>query len=287
MKDIIKKYFKVTETINKTKKSVNEISLRAVDTLSLSNLKNNFVKLLDDGEISKKEFDAIFSKETIKELRPYKGELMNLSDTDMGIISKDYVSDIISYIIGIKLPSASSPIAWKNAKTFVNEKLNITKELFNIPDELPEDIFVANNYKKVIHVYKNPKYHNYSVPVMEKTIYNDETTFTQLSFVVFYSDQNNLSTEDILERKESVIKEHRESFDDENNNHSNKNIWAFSHDVTEVLEVLLKEYSLDDLDFSKTLSPEGMKYRLPLLERHIHYDETEDPDYDDYLDMMF
>ena len=119
VKDIIKKYVKVTETIGKTKKSVNEISLTAIGTLSLTDLKKNFSELLQNGTLTKEEFDAIFSEKTIKELRPYKATLMGLTDKDMGIVSKDYVSDIISYIIGIKLPSASSYRAWENAKKFV------------------------------------------------------------------------------------------------------------------------------------------------------------------------
>lgn len=279
VKDIIKKYVKVTETIGKTKKSVNEISLTAIGTLSLTDLKKNFSELLQNGTLTKEEFDAIFSEKTIKELRPYKATLMGLTDKDMGIVSKDYVSDIISYIIGIKLPSASSYRAWENAKKFVENELHLTKELFDIEKELPTDVFVANNYKKVLQAHIDARNHRYDVPVMVDQIYNDEH-YLSMVLISFYHGKDTVTVEDILNEKENVIQKYKtECLDNDMDT-----IPAFVYDTRDELRALLMDYDFNSLDFSKTLSPEGKKYQLPVLEKIVKMEDA--PYDDDYLNFF-
>lgn len=167
LKELAKMYVDVCDTIKRTKSSVNEISLTAIGTLSLTDLKENFLSLAEDGVITESQYETIFSEKTVAELRPYKGTLMHLTDTDMGIVSKDYVCDIISYIIGVKLPSASSGTAWENARKFV-ESLGMTAEMVDINSVLSPAIFAANNYNTVVEANMSDKYEHFSLPVVIK-----------------------------------------------------------------------------------------------------------------------
>ena len=167
LKELAKMYVDVCATIKRTKSSVNEISLTAIGTLSLTDLKENFLSLAEDGVITESQYETIFSPKTVAELRPYKGTLMHLTDTDMGIVSKDYVCDIISYIIGVKLPSASSGTAWENARKFV-ESLGMTAEMVDINSVLSPAIFAANNYNTVVEANMSDKYEHFSLPVVIK-----------------------------------------------------------------------------------------------------------------------
>lgn len=167
LKELTKMYVDVCDTIKRTKSSVNEISLTAIDTLSLTDLKENFLSLAEDGVITESQYETIFSEKTVAELRPYKGTLMHLTDTDMGIVSKDYVCDIISYIIGVKLPSASSGTAWENARKFV-ESLGMTAEMVDINSVLSPAVFAANNYNTVVVANMSDKYEHFSLPVVIK-----------------------------------------------------------------------------------------------------------------------
>lgn len=284
-RNMVKKYLKVSETISQTKSSMNEISLTAFPTLSLTDLKKNFTALLEDGTLTQNEYDAIFSKETVNELRPYKGELMNLNDTEMGIVSREYATSIISYIIGIELPGGSMLGAKVNAKKFVENKLHMFHPLFDIWEELPIDIFIANNYKKVIR--SKIRLSDAYVPVMIDDIYNEgDRESHSLSLCMIEFPLDNGSVEDVLSKRDAIIQEYKKDFIDNDNRHINKKLLGLCYNIKDGLKDLLKNgYSLEEIDLSKTLSPQGRKYKLPVLERHFNL--KEDPYYYDYLDQIF
>lgn len=148
----------------KCRGSWNDISLNSVRTVSLTDCKREFGKLKDDGVISDEEYNAIFSDEIIKELRPYKGRLQNLDDTELGIVSKDYFSDIVSYICKVELSSASSGRAWDNAAKAVAALGLPTDdmEMFDIPGQ----VFLSNNLDNIVRSCGDDEY-----PFIEKTLW--------------------------------------------------------------------------------------------------------------------
>jgi hypothetical protein len=276
MEQIIKKYMAVTDAIDRTTSSVNEISLSAIGTLSLNDLRTKMTELKNNNILSETEFNALFSEETIKELRPYKGTLCGLTDTNEGIISKDYLSDILSFIIGIKLPSASSETAWHNAEKFVTTKLNPNwNKLFDIQKELPTEILIANNYEKFLLSEINNKYKNYGIPIKRTEIYEDSST-TEI-IVLKTNAYEPMTPEKILKIKDKIIEEYKKNKDEEN-------YWSFSITTPDVLKSLLRNNSIQEINLSPTLSTYGKTHQIPTAEFKI---EIDDDDYYKYYRMMF
>ena len=136
--------------------------------------------------------------------------------------------------------------------------------LFDIDRELPIDVFVANNYEKVLTYHMNPDYHNYSIPAMEQEVADGKIYYKQLILVAFYWDKENVSVKDIMAVKDKVLQEYEKKLD---TNSDNPQIWASWENLTRLLKTLTKQYSLSTIDFSSTIKPENEKYRLPLFQR--------------------
>lgn len=264
-----KKYLDIKSAIDTANGSVNEISLSAVETRSLTSLKENFQQLFNVGIITENEFNSIFSDATIAELRPYKGRLVGLVDEDMGIISKDYFSDIVSYIIGWKLPSISTKVAWGHAKEFVDKLGFDTSTLLDVKAILSLDVFLANNYDLVLETEINRKYSTARFPVFVKTHYVEdgtEDTYESYSFIEFHLDNIDITVPElkqIVDKKlaevgklDKTIFEKGSAFDGMYEIH----FWTF-------LEELKK--NITRLDLSDEYTEYGKLHKLPLFESRI------------------
>ena len=273
LKELAKMYVEVCTAIKRTKSSVNEISLTAIGTLSLTDLKENFLSLVEDGVITESQYETIFSEKTVAELRPYKGTLMHLTDTDMGIVSKDYVCDIISYIVGVKLPSASSSIAWGNARKFV-ESLGMTAEMVDINSVLSPAVFAANNYNTVIEANMSDKYEHFSLPVVIK---EEEDCVMMLEY---------RTSETFWKAAERQRKEldagNPKGF-----------VFSFVKNTLGIIEDIAWRGSefVESLDFSTELTENGKNNRIPIFSRVDVFGEKypddsmfEDDYYDEYDD---
>ena len=247
LKELAKMYVEVCVAIKRTKSSINEISLTAIGTLSLTDLKEKFLELAESGVITKSQYETIFSEKTVAELRPYKGTLMHLTDTDMGIVSKDYVCDILSYIIGVKLPSASSGAAWENARKFV-ESLGMTAEIVDINSVLSPAVFAANNYNTVIETKMSDKYEHFSLPVVIK---EEEDCVMMLEY---------RTSETLWEAAERQRKEL-------NAGNPKGFVFSFVKNTLGLIEDVAWHGSefVESLDFSTELTEEGKNNRIPVF----------------------
>ena len=273
LKELAKMYVDVCAAIKRTKSSVNEISLTAIGTLSLTDLKEKFLKLAENGVITKSQYETIFSEKTVAELRPYKGTLMHLTDTDMGIVSKDYVCDIISYIVGVKLPSASSSIAWGNARKFV-ESLGMTAEMVDINSVLSPAVFAANNYNTVVEANMSDKYEHFSLPVVIK---EEEDCVMMLEY----------RTSETLWK---AAERQRKELDAGN---PKGFVFSYVKDTLGLIEDVAWHGSefVESLDFSTELTENGKNNRIPIFSRVDVFGEKypddsmfEDDYYDEYDD---
>ena len=267
----------VKRAIDTAKGSVDEISLNAFETRSLSSLKENFQELLNDGVITEKEFNAIFSEATITELRPYKGTIMALTDTEMGIVSKDYFIDIVSYIIGFILPSMSRA-AWAKAKTLVEGLGFDTSNVVDIKSEIPLEVFIANNYDIVLESKINIKYHHVAFPVRTKITFvncTEEYIKEGFDFVeIPIEDDSTLDTiKNLVETKIESVRKLEDTIFNENAG------IAFIYDVSYWgLLTDLKDY-IAKVDFSTSYTEYGLKHQLPIFESR---EEIDPPYYDEY-----
>lgn len=221
--------------------------MTAIGTLSLTDLKEKFLELAESGVITKSQYETIFSEKTVAELRPYKGTLMHLTDTDMGIVSKDYVCDILSYIIGVKLPSASSSTAWENARKFV-ESLGMTAEMVDINSVLSPAVFAANNYNTVIETKMSDKYEHFSLPVVIK---EEENCVMMLEY---------RTSETLWKAAEKQKKEldagNPKGF-----------VFSYVENTLSLIEGIAWHGSefVESLDFSTELTEEGKNNRIPVF----------------------
>lgn len=264
-----KKYLDIKSAIDTAKGSVNEISLSAVETRSLTSLKENFQQLFDVGIITENEFNSIFSDATIAELRPYKGRLVGLVDEDMGIISKDYFSDIVSYIIGWKLPSISTKVAWGHAKEFVDKLGFDTFTLLDVKAILSLDVFLANNYDLVLETEINRKYSTARFPVFVKTHYVEdgtEDTYESYSFIGLHLDNIDIT---VPELKQIVDKKVEEVGKLDDTIFEKGSVFAGMYDIHywDLLESLKK--NITRLDLSDEYTEYGKLHKLPLFESRI------------------
>lgn len=273
---LIKKCFRIQEAIQKSIGDKWEMDFPMYPALKLSKLKKNFLLLLEEGTITQNEYDAILSEETINKLRyPYHNEFITMMDIDNDIVFKDYISAIISYIIGIRIPGICNESAWKNAKRFVEDNLHITThQLLDIYEEFPIDIFVANNYRKVVRSRMRPKYNSWPVPVIVKTIHEGEDDYSSstldLEMIDFYWDEYNVTVDDIVEKKDAIINKYDKDYLNGNKGRGyfDKELSSYYCSIEDILRGLLNyEFSAEELNYSKTLSPEGEKYKLTVLER--------------------
>lgn len=269
-----KKYLDINSAIDTAKGSVNEISLSAVETRSLTSLKENFQQLFDDGIITENEFNSIFSDATIAELRPYKGRLVGLVDEDMGIVSKDYFSDIVSYIIGWKLPSISTKVAWGHAKEFVDTLGFDTSTLLDVKAILSLDVFLANNYDLVLETEINRKYSTARFPVFVKTHYVEdgtEDTYESYSFIEFHLDNVDITVPElkqIVDKKLAEVGKLDETIFEKNS------VFDGMYDIHywDLLESLKK--NITRLDLSDDYTEYGKLHTLPLFESRIVVEPT-------------
>lgn len=273
LKELAKMYVEVCVAIKRTKSSINEISLTAIGTLSLTDLKEKFLELAESGVITKSQYETIFSEKTVAELRPYKGTLMHLTDTDMGIVSKDYVCDIISYIVGVKLPSASSGTAWENARKFV-ESLGMTAEMVDINSVLSPAVFAANNYNTVVEANMSDKYEHFSLPVVIK---EEEDCVMMLEY---------RTSETLWEAAERQRKEL-------NAGNPKGFVFSFVKNTLGLIEDVAWHGSgfVESLDFSTELTEDGKNNMIPVFSRVDVFGEKypddsmfEDDYYDEYDD---
>ena len=70
LKELTKMYVDVCAAIKRTKSSVNEISLTAIGTLSLTDLKENFLSLAEYGVITESQYETIFSEKPLRNSAP-------------------------------------------------------------------------------------------------------------------------------------------------------------------------------------------------------------------------
>lgn len=127
--------------------SWNDISLTSFRTVSLTDCKKEFGRLRDNGVISDEEYNAIFSETVVRELRPYKGKVQGLDDSEEGIVSKDYFSDMVSYICKIRLRSASTSRAWENARKTVAKLGLATDDMEEF--SIPATTLLINNFENI------------------------------------------------------------------------------------------------------------------------------------------
>ena len=211
--DIINKYIAITNALLKSNTSVNEISLTAIKTISLSSVKKQFEILVEEQAISQEKYSLIFSEPVITELRPYKKKLMNLEDTELGIVSYDYLSDIISYIVGVKLYSASSSTAWSNAQKLV-ESMGIRTDMVDINKKLPVEAFIGNNIDLILDTYINNTYHHAAVPVRVHASDTDGQDFGIAAELLECEIPENASVDTVKSLWKDVIREFKEDAED-------------------------------------------------------------------------
>lgn len=279
--ETIKKYLAVSKAIDEAKGSWNDLSLTSVRTSSLTDLQRNFDRLKNEGIISEKEYDAIFSTPVIKELRPYKGTLQSLSDTDMGIVSKDYFSDIVAYIIGIRLTTASSSKAWENAKKLV-ESLGLETDMLDINEQIPAEIFTANNMLFILETQINNKYHTCGLPVKIISEYPDGNKYENVCIVERYIPEDvNITPKYVHDRLDEYIDEYRNRSELSWEESSKKFGGVFDRTTLKLIKACLEQHSLDELDLSSELSESGRENQLTTITEKIVFDE-----YENYRDFM-
>ena len=263
MKKTIRKIFTLPLAIKRSEKGNSS-------TVLISSMKKNFAELLAKGIITQKEFDAIFSEKTIEVLHSHRRLSAFLDnemdmDIDMDMVSKDYFSDIISCIIGIQFPCKYFHDVSMEARSFVEEELHIKKKLFDLEKDFPVDIFVANNYKKVLQAYINRdrKYNRYSIPVMVKSNLLEWPAFTSMDFISCYA-ETETTVEDILMMQEDIIQDFSKIT--KNGLVIKDDDHLYLQKMKDILKTLLKYYDFDTLDFSAKLSRKGKKHQITMIE---------------------
>lgn len=150
IKELLQKRVAIVNVICDCRASINEISLRSVDTISLSDLRDkiDFEKY--------PELEYLFCQENLNYLKPYRNELMGLEDKDLGIACRELVVAEIACLLGLDLTgrycggicgltdTRKIEIAKKHLETMGVE----TKEIVYFKDVLDIRLIWANNTRK-------------------------------------------------------------------------------------------------------------------------------------------